>query len=58
MGGVTDSQVNFEQDGEMFYAKLTGNISTANNDGYSFTFRSFIQKLWQNGKIFKVSDLT
>lgn len=34
MGGVSDGQVNLEQDGEMFYARLTGNVSTANNGGF------------------------
>ena len=34
MGGVSDGQVNLEQDGEMFNARLTGNVSTANNGGF------------------------
>ena len=34
MGGVSDGQVALEQDGEMYYARLTGNVSTANNGGF------------------------
>ena len=34
MGGVSDGQVTIEQDGEMYYARLTGNVSTANNGGF------------------------
>lgn len=33
MGGVSDGQVNLEQDGEMYYARLTGNVSTRNYGG-------------------------
>jgi len=34
MGGVSDGQVTLEQDGDMYYARLTGNVSTANNGGF------------------------
>ena len=34
MGGVSDGQVDLEQDGEIYYARLTGNVSTANNGGF------------------------
>jgi len=34
MGGVSDGQVTIEQDGEMYYARLTGNVNTANNGGF------------------------
>ena len=34
MGGVSDGKVTLEQDGEMFYARLTGNVSTRNNGGF------------------------
>ena len=34
MGGVSDGQVNLEQDGEMYYVRLTGNVSTRNNGGF------------------------
>ena len=34
MGGVSDGQVTLEQDGEMYFARLTGNVSTANNGGF------------------------
>ena len=33
MGGVSVGKVTLEQDGEMYYARLTGNVSTANNGG-------------------------
>ena len=33
MGGVSDGKVTLEQDGEMYYARLTGNVSTRNNGG-------------------------
>ncbi|MDB4139339.1 CIA30 family protein [Candidatus Thioglobus sp.] len=39
MGGVSDGQVSLEQDGETYYARLTGNVSTANNGGF-IQFRS------------------
>ena len=34
MGGVSDGGVDLEKDGEMYYARLTGNVSTANNGGF------------------------
>ena len=34
MGGVSDGQVDLEKEGEMYYARLTGNVSTANNGGF------------------------
>ena len=34
MGGVSDGEVTLEQDGEMYYARLTGNVSTENNGGF------------------------
>lgn len=34
MGGVSDGQVTLEQDGDKYYARLTGNVSTANNGGF------------------------
>ncbi|MBT4910104.1 MAG: hypothetical protein HOK79_06405 [Cryomorphaceae bacterium] len=34
MGGVSDGQVTLEKDGEVYYARLTGNVSTANNGGF------------------------
>ena len=33
MGGVSDGEVTLEQDGEMYYARLTGNVSTRNYGG-------------------------
>ena len=33
MGGISDGEVTFEQDGEMYYARLTGNVSTRNYGG-------------------------
>ena len=34
MGGVSDGKVTLEQDGEMYYARLTGKVSTKNNGGF------------------------
>ena len=34
MGGVSDGKVHLAQGGEMYYARLTGNVSTANNGGF------------------------
>jgi len=34
MGGVSDGQVSLEQDGDIYFARLTGNVSTANNGGF------------------------
>ena len=34
MGGVSDGRVDLEKDGEMYYARLIGNVSTANNGGF------------------------
>ena len=33
MGGISDGEVTLEQDGEMYYARLTGNVSTRNYGG-------------------------
>ena len=33
MGGVSEGKVTLEQDGERYYARLTGNVSTRNNGG-------------------------
>jgi hypothetical protein len=41
MGGVSDGQANLERDGEVFFARLTGNVSTRNNGGF-IQFRSGI----------------
>ena len=34
MGGVSDGQVFLEQDGDVIYARLTGNVSTRNRGGF------------------------
>ena len=34
MGGVSDGQVTLEQDEGMYYARLTGNVSTKNYGGF------------------------
>ena len=34
MGGVSDGQVFLEQDGNVIYARLTGNVSTRNRGGF------------------------
>ena len=46
MGGVSTGQAALEQDGEMFFARLTGNVSTKNNGGFiqlrsRFSFANF-----------------
>ncbi len=34
MGGVSNGQAVLEKDGDMFFARLIGNVSTANNGGF------------------------
>ena len=34
MGGVSNGQAVLEKDGEIFFARLIGNVSTANNGGF------------------------
>jgi hypothetical protein len=34
MGGVSSGQVTLEQDGDLSFARLTGNVSTRNNGGF------------------------
>ena len=34
MGGVSEGQAFLDQNGEMFFARLVGNVSTANNGGF------------------------
>ena len=34
MGGISDGKATLEQDGEIFFARLTGNVSTENNGGF------------------------
>ena len=46
MGGVSDGQIALEQDEEMFFARLPGNVSTKNNGGFiqlrsRFSFANF-----------------
>ena len=46
MGGISDGQAVLEQDGEMYFARLTGNVSTKNNGGFiqlrsRFSFADF-----------------
>ena len=46
MGGISDGEAVLEQDGEMFFARLTGNVSTQNNGGFiqlrsTFSFANF-----------------
>ena len=46
MGGVSEGNISLEQDGEMFFARLTGNVSTKNNGGFiqlrsMFSFDNF-----------------
>ena len=46
MGGISDGQAVLEQDGKIFFARLTGKVSTENNGGFiqlrsSFSFTNF-----------------
>ena len=46
MGGISDGKATLEQDGEIFFARLTGNVSTENNGGFiqlrsRFSFANF-----------------
>jgi hypothetical protein len=34
MGGISDGQAVLDKEGDMFFARLTGNVSTANNGGF------------------------
>ena len=34
MGGVSEGQVSLEQDGDMVFTRLTGNVRTDNNGGF------------------------
>ena len=34
MGGVSEGTVSLEQDGDMVFARLTGDVSTKNNGGF------------------------
>jgi len=48
MGGVSDGEAALEQDGEIFFARLTRNVSTKNNGGFiqlrsKFSFDSFVK---------------
>ena len=45
MGGVSDGQLTLEQDGEIFFARLTGNVSTKNNGGFIQFRAGILQKL-------------
>ena len=54
MGGVSDGEVTLEQDGEMFFVRLKGSVSTKNNGGFiqlrsRFSFANFEK----DGKTFK-----
>ena len=46
MGGISDGQATLEQDKEMFFVRLKGNVSTKNNGGFiqlrsKFSFENF-----------------
>ena len=46
MGGISNGKATLEKDGEKFFARLTGNVSTENNGGFiqlrsSFSFSNF-----------------
>ena len=54
MGGVSNGQAVLEKDGEIFFARLIGNVSTANNGGF-IQLRSTLSfvNLTDNGKVLR-----
>jgi len=57
MGGVSEGQVSLEQDGDMVFTRLTGNVRTDNNGGFiqlrtstSFSNKPLMFKLLHNSK--------
>ena len=57
MGGVSEGQVSLEQDGDMVFTRLTGNVRTDNNGGFiqlrtstSLSNKPLMFKLLQNSK--------
>ena len=54
MGGISDGKAVLEQDGEIFFARLTGNVSTKNNGGFIQLRSTFsFDNLQKNRKKFK-----
>ena len=54
MGGISDGEAVLEQDGEMFFARLTGNVSTKNNGGFiQLRSRLSFTDFEKDGKKFK-----
>jgi len=48
MGGISDGQAVLEKDGEVFFARLSGNVSTENNGGFiqirsNLSFANFVR---------------
>jgi len=54
MGGVSNGQAVLEKDGDIFFARLIGNVSTANNGGF-IQLRSTLSfaNLYNKNKTFK-----
>ena len=53
MGGVSDGQAFLDQDGDLFFARLIGNVSTDNNGGF-IQLRSILpfEKIYNENKTF------
>ena len=53
MGGVSDGQAFLDRDGDLFFARLIGNVSTDNNGGF-IQLRSILlfEKLYKENKTF------
>ena len=47
MGGISNGKATLEKDGEMFFARLSGNVSTENNGGF-IQFATGIEKIDKN----------
>ena len=52
MGGVSEGNVSLEKDGDMFFARLTGDVSTRNNGGF-IQLRSAVS-LFNKPKMFQL----
>ena len=52
MGGVSDGEAVLEQEGEFFFARLRGNVSTKNNGGFIQLRSKFSFANFQNGENF------
>ena len=58
MGGVSDGQAFVDKDGDLFFARLIGNVSTDNNGGF-IQLRSILlfEKLYKENKTLKLNEI-